>query len=135
MKVLIQSRISLFKVPGGDTTQVLKTMEYLRKLGIEVKISTELEPDLCEYDLVHLFNLIRPQETYLQARNAKKYNKKIILSPIFVDYTEYDKEGRDGFTSLIFKNISTGQIEYLKILARAIKNKEPIASYKKVLES
>ncbi len=120
----MQSRISLFSVPGGDTIQILETKGSLKKLGIEVNISTELEPNVDGYDLVHLFNLIRPQEIYLQARNAKKHNKKVVLSPIYIDYTEYDKKGRDGFAHLIFKNLSTGQIEYLKILARAIKNKE-----------
>lgn len=120
----MQSRTSLFNVPGGDTIQILKTRDYLNKIGIEVNISTELEPNLDGYDLVHLFNLIRPQEVYLQARNSKKHNKKVVLSPIYVDYTEYEKKGRDGFARLIFKNLSTRQIEYLKVLARAIKNKE-----------
>jgi len=124
LKVLMQGRNSLFNVPGGDTIQILKTKECLNKIGIEVNISTELEPDVGGYDLVHLFNLIRPQEVYLQARNAKKHNKKVVLSPIYADYTEYDKKGRHGFTHMIFKNLSTGQIEYLKVLARAIKNKE-----------
>ena len=120
----MQSRTSLFNVSGGDTIQILKTRDCLNKIGIEVNISTELEPNLDGYDLVHLFNLIRPQEVYLQARNAKKHNKKVVLSPIYVDYTEYDKKERYGFTRLIFKNLSKGQIEYLKVLARAIKNKE-----------
>ncbi|MGZ5486684.1 MAG: glycosyltransferase [Nitrososphaeraceae archaeon] len=124
MKVLLQSRINLFNVPGGDTIQVLKTKEYLMRLGVDANISTELEPDVSGYDIVHLFNLIRPQEIYLQARNAKKMGKKVVLSPVYVDYTEYDKKGRYGFARLIFKNLSTGQIEYLKVLARAIKNKE-----------
>ena len=123
MKVLMQSRVSLFSVPGGDTIQILKTKDCLKKIGIEVNISTELAPDLDGYDLVHLFNLTRPQEVYLQARNAKKFGKKIVLSPIYVVYADYDRKGRDGFTRVIFKNLSTGQIEYLKVLARAIKNK------------
>jgi glycosyltransferase involved in cell wall biosynthesis len=120
----MQSRINLFNLPGGDTIQILKTRDCLRKSGIEVNISTELEPNIDGYDLIHLFNLIRPQEVYLQARNAKKHNKKVVLSPIYIDYSKYDKKGRDGFARLIFKNLSAGQIEYLKILARAIKNKE-----------
>jgi len=51
MKVLFQSRTTLFSVPGGDTVQLVKTAEYLRKLGVEVDISTELEPCLDVYDL------------------------------------------------------------------------------------
>ena len=85
MKVLLQSRVNLFSVSGGDTIQVLKTKEYLCRLGIDTDISTELEPDVSYYDIVHLFNIIRPQEIYLQALNAKKLRKKIVLSPVYVD--------------------------------------------------
>lgn len=120
----MQSRINLFNLPGGDTIQILKTRDYLQKLGIEVDISTELELELNKYDLVHLFNLTRPQEVYLQARNAKKQNKKVVLSPIYMDYTECDKKGREGFSRFILKNLTLSQREYLKILARATKNRE-----------
>lgn len=124
MKVLMQSRVSLFKVLGGDTIQILKTKEYLEKLGIKVDISTELQPNLKEYDLVHLFNLIRPQEIYLQAKNAKSQGKKVILSPIYVLYTEYDRKGREGLAKLSANLLSSGQIEYLKVLGRAVENRE-----------
>jgi len=124
MKVLMQSRVSLFKVPGGDTIQMLKTKEYLEKLGIEVDVSTELEPDLKGYDIIHLFNLIRPQEIYLQAKNAKSQGKKVVLSPIYVLYTEYDRKGREGLTKLLANILSSDQIEYLKVLGRAVKNRE-----------
>ena len=124
MKVLMQSRVSLFKVPGGDTIQILKTKEYLEKLGIEVDISIELQPNLKEYDLVHFFNLIRPQELYLQAKSAKKQGKKVILSPIYGLYTEYDRRGREGFAKFLANLLSSGQIECLKVLVRAIKNRE-----------
>ena len=124
MKVLMQSRVSLFKVPGGDTIQILKTKEYLEKLEIKVDISTELEPDLKGYDIIHLFNLIRPQEIYLQAKNAKSQGEKVVLSPIYVLYTEYDRKGREGLARFLANLLELDQIEYLKVLARAIKNKE-----------
>ena len=92
MKVLFQSRKTLFSAPGGDTTQLLKTKEYLEKLGIEVDISLELEPDLREYDIIHVFNLMRPQDLFLQVRNAKRQGKKIALSTIYGPYTEYEKK-------------------------------------------
>ncbi|MBA7701117.1 hypothetical protein ES703_109848 [subsurface metagenome] len=68
MKVLMQSRVNLFKNLGGDSIQILKTKEYLEKIGAMIDISTELNPNLSSYDLVHLFNLNRPQEVYEQAR-------------------------------------------------------------------
>ena len=75
MKVLFQTRTNLFEAPGGDMVQMLKTKEFLEKLGIKVDISLELEPDLTGYDLVHLFNLMEPQDIYIQMLNAKKQNQ------------------------------------------------------------
>ena len=99
MKVLFQSRKTLYSAPGGDTTQLLKTKEYLEKLGVEVDISLELEPDLTGYDLVHVFNLMRPQELYLQVRNAKRQHKKVALSTIYGPYAEYEKKARGGYST------------------------------------
>lgn len=124
MKILFQSRKTLFTVPGGDTTQILKTKEYLEKLGCSVDITLELEPDVSDYDLVHVFNLMRPQELYLQVRNSKKQNKRIALSTIYGPYTEYEKKARGGFLQILNKILSIAQIEYLKVIARAILNAE-----------
>lgn len=124
MRVLFQSRTTLFTVPGGDTIQITKTREYLERLGITVDISTELEPDVSGYDVVHLFNLVRPQEVYLQALNAKRQGKKVALSTIYVSYAEYEKKVRGGFAGLLAKMLKPGYVEYLKIAARAIKNRE-----------
>ncbi|MCC7202171.1 MAG: glycosyltransferase family 4 protein [Nitrospirae bacterium] len=124
MNILFQSRNSLFKDHVGDTTQVLKTKEYLEKAGVKVDISLELEPDVSRYDLVHIFNFTRPQETFIQARNAKKYHKKVVLSPIFVDYSEYDKKCREGIIKVLFKLLNKHQIEYCKILGKVIVTRE-----------
>ena len=124
MRVLFQSRKTLFSVRGGDTVQILKTKEYLEKLGVQVDLSADLEPDLKEYDAVHLFNLTRPQEVYLQCKNAKKQAKTVLLSPIYILYTEYERQGREGLFKLFTKLLSSGQVEYLKVFARAVKNGE-----------
>lgn len=124
MKVLFQSRKTLFTAPGGDTTQILKTKEFLEKLGVHVDISLELTPDVSDYDIVHVFNLMRPQELYLQVKNAKRYNKKVALSTIYGPYEEYEKKARGGFLQKINQYLSITQIEYLKVIARAILNFE-----------
>lgn len=124
MKVLFQSRKTLYTAPGGDTTQILKTKEYLERLGVEVDITLDLTPDVSEYDIVHLFNLMRPQELYLQAKNAKKYGKKIALSTIYGPYEEYEKKARGGFLQILNNMLSITQIEYLKVIARAFLNLE-----------
>ena len=124
MKVLFQSRKTLYSVPGGDTTQILKTKEYLEKLGIKVEVSLDLTPDLSDYDIVHVFNLMRPQELYLQVKNAKKQGKKVALSTIYGPYEEYEKKARGGILQLLNNLLSITQIEYLKVIARAILNFE-----------
>jgi glycosyltransferase involved in cell wall biosynthesis len=124
MKVLFQSRKTLYSAPGGDTTQFLKTKEYLENLGIQVDISVELQPNIDEYNIIHVFNLMRPQEIYLQIKNAKQHNKKVALSTIYGPYTEYEKKARGGFLQLLNQLLSINQIEYLKVIARAILNFE-----------
>jgi glycosyltransferase involved in cell wall biosynthesis len=124
MKILFQSRTTLFSVPGGDTIQLTKTAEYLRAVGVDVGISTELEPDLTGYDLVHLFNLMRPQEVFLQARNAKKQHKRVALSTIYGLYTEYERKVRSGLAGLVVRNLSPWQVERAKVIARALVNLE-----------
>lgn len=124
MKVLFQSRKTLFTVPGGDTTQIQKTKEFLEKRGVVVDISVDLEPDLSDYDIVHVFNLMRPQELYLQVRNAKKQGKAVVLSTIYGPYTEFEKKARGGALQFINRFLSITQIEYLKVIARAVLNLE-----------
>jgi glycosyltransferase involved in cell wall biosynthesis len=124
MKVLFQSRKTLYSAPGGDTTQILKTKEYLEKLGVKVDVSLELTPDVSNYDIVHVFNLMRPQELFLQVRNAKKYGKKVALSTIYGPYEEYEKKARGGVLQVMNNLLSITQIEYLKVIARAVLNME-----------
>lgn len=124
MKVLFQSRSTLFSVPGGDTVQLMKTAESLRTLGVTVDISTELEPNLDNYDLVHLFNLMRPQEVYMQAANAKRQGRRVALSTIYGLYTEYERKARPGLAGFVSRNVSPWQVERLKVIARALTNGE-----------
>ena len=123
MKVLFQTRTNLFDAPGGDMIQMLKTKEYLEKLGVVVDISLEFEPDLSNYDLVHLFNLMEPQDIYLQMRNAKKQNKKIVLSTIYGLYTEFERKARGGLFQTVANYISAYQIAFIKIFVKHYKEK------------
>lgn len=124
MRILFQSRSTLFSVPGGDTVQIMKTAEYLRKLGVLVDISTDLKPSLNGYDLVHLFNLMRPQEVFLQALNAKRHGLPVALSTIYGLYTEYEKKARSGFSGIVARSLSPWQVERAKVVARSFSNFE-----------
>ncbi|MFY7810547.1 MAG: glycosyltransferase [Flavobacterium sp.] len=118
MKVLFQTRINLFKAPGGDTIQILKTKEYLEKKGFEVDISLDFEPNLAEYDIVHLFNLMEPQDIYRQMVNAKKQNKKIVLSTIYGLYTEFERNARGGLFQKLANLLNPYQIQYIRLIIK-----------------
>ena len=62
---------------------------------------------------------MRPQEIFLQVKNAKKYGKKVALSTIYGPYEEFEKKARTGFMHYVNQILSITQIEYLKVLARA----------------
>jgi glycosyltransferase involved in cell wall biosynthesis len=126
MKVLFQARINLLKAPGGDTIQILKTKEYLEKIGLQVDLDISLNKNISynNYDLVHLFNVTRIQETYWYAKNAKAANKPILLSTIYWDNSEFEKKGDLGFRSLINKFVSVNSIEFLKTFARMLVQRE-----------
>lgn len=123
MKVLMQSRKNFFDLRGGDTVQLEKTKSELEKLGVEVDFSLEFEPDLSQYDLVHLSNVTRIQETYLQVKNAKKQGKKIALSTIFWPMDEFEKQGQVGIRKFINSFFGIDNQERIKAIARYIKDK------------
>lgn len=91
MKVLMQNRPHTFSLFGGDTVQMLKTKEYLEKLGIIIDISLEQTPNLEGYDLVHVFNMQDGAVTYsyFQILNAKEQGKPIALSTIYWNFSEF----------------------------------------------
>lgn len=144
MKVLFQNRFDYLNTPGGDTTQLLKTKEYLEKIGVDVDVSTNPNIDLSKYDLVHIFNIMRPFETYLFIKNALKQNKKIVMSSIYWDFDEFNKLGRNsklmGFLYNNFDEFFVEKIKYFKRKDIIFKHKNDffsffIKDYKKILEN
>lgn len=93
MKILFQIRPDYLQLTGGDTIQFLKTKHYLEQLGIDVDISTELKPNLVDYQLVHVFNTTLIDSTYGQCLNAIAQDKPLILSPIYWNQDEYFVKG------------------------------------------
>jgi len=100
LNILFQIRDDYLKNLAGDTIQMLKTKEYLEKLGIRVTLSTSSKTDLTDYDLIHLFNLIRVKETCQFAQNAVKQNKKYVLSTIYWNMTDYIKKEKNSPSTL-----------------------------------
>jgi glycosyltransferase involved in cell wall biosynthesis len=126
MRIAFISRASLYRDKGGDTVQIIYTAAELRKRGVEVDIFLSNEkPDYAVYDLLHFFNIIRPDDILPHIADPKK---PFVVSTIFVDYSEYEKKARKGASAIIFRFLSPDFIEYIKVLGRFLVNGEKIKS-------
>jgi glycosyltransferase involved in cell wall biosynthesis len=126
MKVLFITRATLFTVYGGDTMQIVSTAKYLRKLGVEVDIKLANEKiDYSSYDLLHLFNIIRPADLLPHITKSKK---PYVVSTIYVDYSDYQEYHSTGLVSMLRKVFSNDQLEYIKAMGRWLKNGEAVNS-------
>lgn len=122
MKVLFISRPTLFSAPGGDTVQIQETAKELKKLGVEVSISLADENvNYAGFDLIHFFNIIRPNNI---SSHVKKSKLPFVISTIFVDYSEIEKEQRGFGFRILNKVFGPDGTDYLKTIARRIFNNE-----------
>ncbi|MES2704631.1 MAG: glycosyltransferase family 4 protein [Bacteroidota bacterium] len=126
MRIAFISRATLYSSPGGDTKQVDLTAAYLRAQGVDVDIYlANAAIDYKQYDLLHFFNIIRPGDII---HHIRKSGKPYVVSTIFLDYGGYEKHARAGVAGLLGKVFSEDSIEYIKAVARYIKNGEKIMS-------
>lgn len=127
MKVAFVIRSTFASCPGGDTVQVLQTAAHLRRLGIEVDICKASDRiDYRRYNLLHFFNLTRPADILGHLRRAA--GLPVVLSPIFIDYSAFDRQARRLPGHLLLRLLSSDRIEYIKTLARALKGTDRLCS-------
>lgn len=121
------SRSTLYSSPGGDTVQIDKTAKYLMRMGHQVRIFTSTDHiDYDDFDLLHFFNITRPADIL---NHISKTNKPFFISPIFLDLNEYEKNNRKGIQKIVTSILSSSRIEYLKCIARFVKNGERVNSW------
>jgi len=95
--VLFAVREDLHAQPGGDTVQIVNTAKALRRLGVAVTISSEIDGNLSEFDCLHLWHLQRVHETYVHFHRARLAGMPVILSPIYWpwgNFLRYRGKGR-----------------------------------------
>jgi len=126
MKVALLARSTLYTVFGGDTVQIEGTAKYLRAMGVfaDIKLAHE-HIDYGSYDLIHVFNAIRPADSL---RHVQASGKPYVLSTIYVDFSEYEQLQRKGLGKIAAQLLSGDQLEYVKAVLRLIKNGERIQS-------
>ncbi|AYV73352.1 glycosyltransferase family 4 protein [Bacillus sp. PK3-056] len=126
MNILFIMRTDAITKSGGDTIQIKSYMKALKDKGVNADLSVELYPDLDNYDLIHLVNIDRPLETIHHFKRARKYGKKIILSPIHhskeaIEF--YEKNNRYGLLKLLNRVLNNYYTrEKMKDIYRALKN-------------
>lgn len=132
MKVALIARSTLYDVPGGDTVQITETARRLQQAGIEAVVCLTHQPvSYSEYDLFHFFNITRPADILYHIRRIKK---PFLVSPVFADYSEYDKHHRAGVSGLFMKFLSPGVIEYAKTISRWLKGGDTLKSKRYILK-
>lgn len=126
MRIAFITRSTLYDVPGGDTVQVLQLADHLRRSGVETSIfRTNEKIDYLKYDLLHFSNITRPSDILYHISLAKK---PFVLSPIFVDYSEYDRHYRKGLSGFILRRFPAGLNEYIKTLSRWLTGRDTLQS-------
>jgi glycosyltransferase involved in cell wall biosynthesis len=81
--------------------------------------------DYSPFDLIHFFNITRPADILYHIRQS---GKPYVISTIFVDYSEFDRRARKGASGLLFKILPSPWMEYAKVIARSLVNREKIMS-------
>src|SRR5258706_7576956 len=126
MRIAFITRSTLYNAPGGDTVQSLQTARHLRKLGIEVDVFlTHTKIKYWKFDLLHFFGNTKPLDILFHINKTKK---PFAVSPIFVDYSEYDKNYRKGFSGFVLRQFPDSMNEYTKTIARWIAGKDKLKS-------
>jgi glycosyltransferase involved in cell wall biosynthesis len=127
LKILFISRASLFRVKGGDTVQVIKTAEALKKTGVtvDVKLCDEKQINYSGYNLIHFFNIRHPADMIV---HIKKSKLPYLISTIYVDYANPVIKKTKGIRDWVFTFLSSDAQEYIKTMGKSILQGEKIMS-------
>ncbi len=105
--------------PGGDTTQILRTADAIRRLGVTVEMAGCRDCDPAGFDVLHLFHLDRLWEHRRPARLARQANVPIVLSTIWWPADEFDRAGRLGFQGRLARTFGSGPYRSLRLMQRS----------------
>lgn len=126
LKVLFIVRSTFDSIRGGDSQQVLCTARELRNRGVEVDIKKASETIQYErYDLMHLFNLIRPADHLNHVAKAKI---PYLISTIYLDYAPFDTQERNQPARFLFHIAGKHNAEYLKNCYRILRKQDRLVS-------
>ncbi len=82
------------RLGGGDWVQVQRTVQAIQRSGaVQIELVHHLPP-LEEFDLLHVFNLLRPEDLLEPLAAAWQAHIPVVLSSIYWDDTAYRLRGR-----------------------------------------
>lgn len=125
IKIAMVARPNLYKVPGGDTVQIVETAKALVDLGVKVDIILNGKIINENYSLIHFFNIIDPEDIL---GHVYKCTIPFVVSTIYVDYREYDKEHRSDALGKLSQFLARDTVEYFKTLAKYLLKNEKIST-------
>ena len=102
------------------------TAAELRKLGIavDIELCKNKRIEYTKYDLIHFFNIIRPADILYHIDES---GLPFVVSPVYVEY-----HGLPSYSwqQKLINTFERNWLEYIKVVARSIKNRERIVSWK-----
>lgn len=132
MNVLFCVRHNFYDSPGGAQIQILKTVEYLTRLGVDCHITiTFTGIDFNNYDIVHLSDLtwVYDNLSFLEEMERQNFKGAKVLSTIYWPFDEYASMGSPFIQKLFFKAFGINGFEFAKALAKFITSKEKVFLY------
>jgi glycosyltransferase involved in cell wall biosynthesis len=126
--VLFLARPGFLRQTGGDMLHLQATAQALKKQGVQVTICQKLPANVAQFDLIHCFNLGKPQWIL----PLFKTGLPVVLSSVYVDYRQTEKQKGLGHKVLV-GILGAHGLEYLKNLARFAKGQETFPSWRYLL--
>lgn len=129
MKVLFCVRHNFNTAPGGAQIQILKTIKYLKKLGVDCDLTTSpFNINYCNYDIIHLTDLtwVYDNLSYLKEIRKQGYEGKKVLSTIYWPFDEYASVGAPLSQKLIYKMFGINGFEFAKAFAKFFSKGDPM---------
>lgn len=105
LSVAWRNRADMVHAKGGDGTVIEETIQALKAQGHRADIRLEPTPDLSGYDLVHLNNISRSQDTLEHLRHARRAGKPAVLTALYEDMDRYLRPAMK--TDLLFRYLAT----------------------------
>lgn len=138
MKILILVRENFYEIFGGDTVQLLKTKEYLENVfNVQIEIITNEDKifESTDFDILHVFNINTRKNLDLFIKQVKDKKKKVILSPIYWDFSHsFFVSSLSSYLNIqkcskhicYFKNIYLKFIDFITLMNKQYRDKRYI---------